>query len=126
MSRSTRAQNWKGVTLEAQEIDLAHAEEAWIVRPVWRVATGAPFRLHRDVFIHKRPFLVGMTLGANCISAGQSSDLSQCGCAVDIVAIAAMNEAFIDPMVIGFSEIRLSRGVTSIAEVGLYTGQQVL
>ena len=69
MLGSTRAQNWEGMTLQAQEIDLTHAEKAWIVGTMWRVATGASFRLHRDVFIYKRSFLVGVTLRANCIAA---------------------------------------------------------
>lgn len=122
----TGAQNRKGVTLQAQEVDLAHAEKARIVRPMRRVTTDAAFRLHRDVFIYKGPLLVGVTLRTNCISTGKSSDLPQCGCAMNVVAVAAVDEAFIHAVVIGLGEIRFGRSMTSIAEVGLSPGQQML
>jgi len=126
MSGSAGAHGRKGVTLQAQQVHLAHAKKAWIVRPVWRVATGAAFRLHRYMFINEGTLLVGVTLNANLIPTGKSSDLPQCGCAVDVVAVAAVDDAFIDAMVIGLSEIRFGRSMTTIAEVGLSPGQQIL
>jgi hypothetical protein len=45
---------------------------------------------------------------------------------VNVVTVAALQEPFIHAMVIGFGEVRLGRGVTAVAEVGLGTGQQVL
>ena len=93
--------------MQTQEVDLAYAEKTWVVRPVWRVATGAAFGLHGYVFIDKRSPLVGVTLRANCISAGEGSDLSQGGCPVNVVAVAALHEPFIHAMVIGFGEVRL-------------------
>jgi hypothetical protein len=114
------------MTLQAQEVDLTDPQETWIVRPVWRVATGASFGLHGYVFVHKGALLVGVTFHANLISTGKSPDLPQCGCAVNVVAIAAVDEAFIHAMVISLGEIGFGRSVTPIAEIGLSLGQQVL
>lgn len=125
MGGSTRAQNGKRVTLQAQQVDLAHAKKTWIVRTVWRVATGASFGLHGHVFIHKRSLLLGVTFQANLIPTGKSSNLSQGGRAVNIVAVAAMDEAFIHAVVISLGEICFGRGMTSIAETGLCPDQQV-
>ena len=114
------------MTLQAQKVDLTHSQETWIVRSVGRVATGASFGLYGYVFIYKRSLLLGVAFQANLIPTGKSPDLSQGARAVNIVAIAAMDEAFIHPVVIGLGEICFSRGMTSIAEIGLCPGQQVL
>ena len=114
------------MTLQAQEIDLAHAKKTWIVRSVWRVATGASFGLHGYVFVYKRSLFLGVAFQANLIPTGKSSDLSQGGRAVNIVAVAAMDKAFIHAVVISLGEICLGGGMTSIAEIGLRPGQQVL
>lgn len=114
------------MTLQAQEVDLAYAKKAWIVRPVRRVATGAAFCFHGYVFIYKGSLLVGVTLRADRISAGSSSGLPQCGCAMNVVAVAAVDQAFVDAVVICLGEVRFSRGMTAVAELGLGPGQQVL
>lgn len=93
---------------------------------MWRVATGAALRLHRYVFIYKGSLLVGMAFNANLISTGKSSDLPQGGCAMNVVAVAAVDKAFIHAVVIGLGEIRFGRSMTSVAEVGLSPGQEVL
>jgi len=113
------------MALQAQEIDLTDTQETRIVRPVWSVATGASFGLYGYVFIYKRSLLVGVTFQANVISTGKSPDLSQGGCAVNVVAVAAVDEAFIHAVVVGLGEICFGRSVTSIAEIGLGSGQQV-
>jgi hypothetical protein len=38
---------------------------------------------------------------------------------VDIVAIAALDEAFLNPVVVGLGEVCLGGRVASIAEIGL-------
>ena len=113
------------MALQTQEVDLAYAKKTWIVRSVRRVAAGASFGLHWYVFIYKGSLLFGMAFQADLIATGKGSDLPQGGRAVNIVAVAAMDEAFIDAVVISLREIRLSRGVTSVAEIGLCPDQQV-
>src|SRR3974390_1903149 len=100
MSGSARTQNRECMALQAQEVDLTDPQETWIVRPVRRVATGASFGLHGYVFIDKGALLVGVTFHANLISTGKSPDLPQCGCAVNVVAIAAVDKTFIHAVVI--------------------------
>ena len=114
------------MTLQAQEINLADTQETWIVRPVWPVATGASFSLHGYVLIYKGPLLVGVAFQANVVSAGKSPDLSQGGCTVNVVAVAAADEAFIHAVVIRLGEICLGRSVASIAEIRLCSDQQML
>jgi len=45
---------------------------------------------------------------------------------MNIVAIAASDQSFLDPMVIGFSEIRFGRRVAAVAEIRLGPHQQML
>ena len=52
------------MTLKAEQVDLAHAQEARVARTVRRVTTGAPLGLDRHVLVDKRPLLVGVTLVA--------------------------------------------------------------
>jgi len=45
---------------------------------------------------------------------------------MNVVAVAAVDQAFVDAVVIGLGEVRFSRGMTAVAELGLGPGQQVL
>jgi hypothetical protein len=45
---------------------------------------------------------------------------------VDIVAVAALNQALIDPVAIRFRELCFDRDMTSVAKIGLCPNQQVL
>lgn len=88
------------MTLQAQQVDLAHAQEARIRRAMRRMATGAAFRLHRYMFVHERASCISVAFHARCISVGQAFDLAESRSAVNVVAIAAVDQPFVDTVVI--------------------------
>jgi hypothetical protein len=119
MGRSGRTLNRERVALQAEQVHLAHAQVARIGRPVRRVATATAFRLHRHMLIHKRSLFIGMALDTNCVPARQGSHLAESRRAVDIVAVAALNEAFVYSVVIRLRKVGLRGGMTSVAKSGL-------
>lgn len=44
---------------------------------------------------------------------------------MNVVAIAASDEALVDAVMIGFGEVGLGRGVTSVTQIGLRARKQV-
>ena len=99
------------MALQAQQVDLAHPQETRVRGAMGRMATGAAFRFHRHMLVHKRAARIGMALDASRITAGQSLDLAERRRAVNIVAVAAMNQSFIYAMVIGPGKLSFGRGV---------------
>ena len=89
------------------------------------VATVAAFGLHRNVFVDEWSLLIGVTFNTGRISGRHGSDLTQRGRTVDVVAVAALDKAFVDSMVIRLCEVGLGRGVTPITEIGLRPHKQV-
>lgn len=111
------------VTLETQQVHITDPQHAWIGRAVWTMAALTSLGLYRDVFIDEWPLLVSVALVTNLISTWQCAHLTQRGGTVRIVAVAALDESFIDTVVKGLAKIRTSRGVTAVAEVGLFLNQ---
>lgn len=91
-----------------------------------RVATGTAFCFDRHMFVNKRPACVGMALDARSVSAGQDPGLAKSGGAVNVMAVAAMNQSFIHAMVIWTGKLRLGSGVARIALHGFFCDEQVL
>jgi hypothetical protein len=91
-----------------------------------RVTTRAALSLYRHVFIDERPLFVGMAFEANLVSIGKRPDLAQGGRAMNIVAVAALNQAFVDSVVIGLAKVSLGSRVAAVAKCGLRLNQQVL
>ena len=119
MRRSGGPLNRERVALQAEQVHLAHAQVAWIGGPVGRVTTATALGLHRHMLIHKWPLFVGMALDANRVAAGHRPYLPERSGAVDVVAVAALNETFVDAMVIRLREVGLGRHMASVAEFGL-------
>ena len=115
MGRSRGTLDREGVTLQAQQVHLAHAQEAWIGRPMGHVTTATSFRLHRYMLINKRSLFVGVALDTNRVPTRQGPHLAEGGGAVDVVAVAALDEAFVYSMVIRLSKVGLGSDMTSIA-----------
>jgi hypothetical protein len=89
--RPDRPQTRKAMALQAQQIDLAHAQETRIRRAMRSMATGAAFGFDRHVLVHERALLVGMALVANRFSTLRGAHLAQSGRAVHVVAVAALD-----------------------------------
>ncbi len=84
-----------------------------------RVATAAAFSFHRYMLEYKRPLLVDVALRASRIPARQSLHLSHCPGPMRIMAVAALYQALVNPVVVGFGEIRLGRSMASVAQLRL-------
>jgi len=111
MRGAVRALRRKRMALQAQHIDLAYAQESRVRRAMGRMATGAAFRLHRYILVHKRSTRIGMALDASGVAAGQSLGLAESGGAVNVVAVAAMNQPFVYAMVIRSGKLSFGIGV---------------
>jgi len=79
-----------------------------------------------NVLVHKWALLVGVAFHTNHVAAGHGSDLPDGGCSVNIVAIAARDQTFVNPMVIGPGKVRFRGRMTSVAELGLRLYEEVL
>ena len=99
------------MALQAQHIDLAYAQETRVRGAVWSMATGAAFRFHWHMLVYKRSARIGMALDASSVAAGQSLGLAKCGSAVNVVAVAAMNQSFVYAMVIRPGKLSFGIGV---------------
>ena len=114
------------MALQAQQIYLAHTKQAWVCGTMGRVATTAAFCFHRDMLVYKWSSGIGVALGADGVSARQSFYLPQgCG-AMRVMAVAALKQAFIYAVVIGFGKIGLGCSVAAIALFRLFLNQQIL
>ncbi len=91
-----------------------------------RMATAAALGLHRHVLVDKRTLLIDMALVANGIAARQGPKLPHRCRTVRVVAVVALHQPFVDAVVIGFGEICLGRGMTSVTQLGLVLDQQEL
>ena len=111
------------VTLQTEQVDEAYPQHAWIGRAVWHMTAATSFGLDRHVLVYEGALLVGMALVANGIAAGKSAHLAQNGCPVGVVAVAALDQTFLDPVMIGLGEICLYRSVTAIAQRRLLLDQ---
>lgn len=125
MGRSGGTLNRERVALEAEKVHLAHAQVAGIGRPVRRVATDTTLGLHGHMLIYKRSLFFGMALDTNCVATGHGPHLAEGGRAVDIVAVTALDEAFVDPVVIRLCKVGLRGYMTSVAETGLCLNEKV-
>ena len=96
------------------------------------VAGGAAFHAYAGVFVNEWPALINVTLQAwlfvvvrGCQHAGSGAGSPRCReAAVRIVAIRALDDAFVDAMLEGHGELSLYGGVTGIAELGLFFREQ--
>ena len=114
------------MALQAQQVHLAHPQIARVGRTVRRVTTATALRLDRYMLINERSLLVGMAFGTNRVPGRQSPHLPNGGRAMDVVAVATLDEAFVYSMMIRFREIGLRGDMTSIAELGLCLNEEVL
>ena len=126
VTRTCRALGRKRVTLQAQHVHLAHPQVTGVGRSVWRMTTAAALGLYWHVFIDKRTGLVRMALGADGIPGGQCPYLSESCRSVHVMAVTALDKAFVDSMVVGLGEVSLRGCVASVAELWLRCSEQVL
>ena len=114
-----RAGRDRAMALIAQGVDRRHVEQPRILRAMWRMATHTPFRLDHCVLVHKGSTGFRVAFRADGILVGSRLHLIVAKRAVCIMAIAALDEAFIHLVMEGCCERRLHVGMALIAEVRL-------
>ena len=110
--------NW-AVALVAQGVDRGHIQQPGVLRAMRSVAGQAALRLDRGVLVHEWPAVLHVALGADRILIGRGPDVVVPKGAVNIMAVAALDQAFVHLVVEGHIECRLHIGVALIAERGL-------
>jgi uncharacterized membrane protein len=81
-----------------------------------RVADRAAFDLHRFVFIDEGSGFIGMTLEANQIFGRRGSQLPGQESAMRVVAVGAIQEAFIDAVMEGPRKLLLVVEMAAVAK----------
>jgi hypothetical protein len=114
------------VALVAQRVDVRHIQQPRVLRTVRSVATQASFRLDRGVLEDERPARLGVALGADRILIGRRLQVVVPEGAVNVVAVAALDQAFVHLVVERHIERRLHVGVALEAKRGLRSLQQRL
>ena len=120
--RSAKAR--RGVALQAEQVDVAQFQHVRIWSAVHQMAGLATINLHRLMFEYKRSLLVRVAREANRILSGRSAHLMGPHGAVRIVAIGALDEAFIYSMVERHIELSSLRQMARVAKLGLSFYQQ--
>lgn len=124
--RSLRSLCREAVTLQAHQIDLADPQEPRIRRSMRRVTRRAPFGLYRDMLVNVRPALIRMTLIADGVPARQRSHLPQRSGAMNVVAVVALDQAFVDAVMVRLGEVGFGGNVAAVAEFGLGAHEEML
>ncbi len=112
------------VALQAKQVHVAQLEHVRIRSSVSQVTGLASIHFDRLVFEYEWPLLVGVTLEANSVLCGIRAHLLRFHSAVNIVAIAALDQAFVHPMMEGHVELGLLLEMASVAELRLRFLQQ--
>lgn len=124
--RSARCRADRGirVALQAQQVYGRELQHMGIGSAVRNVARLAAFRLHRVMLEHIRSLLVRMACEADGILRCGCTHLLRLHRSVDIVAIAALDQAFVHAMVERHVELGLLLQVAAKAKFRLALYQQ--
>src|ERR1700739_2684311 len=107
------------MTLQGQQVHLAYSEIARGSGTVGRVTTAAALSFHWYMLINERALLIGMALDATRVPGRHRPHLPERRGAVDVVAIAALDETFVYSMVKRLREVGLGGRMASVAKFGL-------
>ena len=118
------------VAFQAKLAPLATHQQHTVVAPVRIVAGDASFNFHRGMFEYKRSALLHVAFEARLVAAvrlvkharGFPHAERRREAAVRIVAVGAVHEAFVDPVLAGQGELRRDVGVASVAKLRLALG----
>ncbi len=124
--RPAGANRREGVALQAEHVHDADFQQPGIGGTVGGVATGAALGLHRHVLVDERSLLVDVALVTNGIPARQTPHLFYSCRAVRVMAVGALHQAFIHPVMKGFGKVRLGGSMAAVAQLGLLLNQQIL
>jgi hypothetical protein len=112
------------MALQAEQIHVADLQHVRAGPAVDHVARFAAVHLHRGMFEDKRPLFVRMALEAHRVLRGRRSHLLGPHRSMHVVAIAALDEPFVDAVMEGHREFSLLRQMASVTKFRLRFNQQ--
>ncbi len=95
------------MALQTEKVDLTDFEEPRIGGTVGSMAGDAALGLHRHVLVDEGPLLVGVALVTNGVAAGERARLPHGRGSMKVMAVVALNQAFIYAMVKRFGKVAL-------------------
>jgi hypothetical protein len=107
------------VALQAKQIDIAQFQQVGIWSAVRQMAGLATVGFCGLVLVHKRPLLIRVAFEANRILCGGSPHLLGLHRSVRIVAIAALDQAFIHAVMKRHIELRFLLEMAAVAKFWL-------
>ena len=107
------------MALQTEQVDVAQFQHMGIGSTVRQMAGLTSVDLHRLVFEYKGALLVRVALEADRILRGRSSNLVGLYRAVDVVAIAALDQPFVHAMMERHVELRFLLEMAPIAKLWL-------
>ena len=107
------------MALQAKQVDVAQLQHVGIRSTVRHMAGLTSIDFHRLVFENEGSLLVGVALEADRILRGGGPHLFGAYCTVHVVAIAALDQPFIHPMMEGHIELGLLLQMAGVAKFGL-------
>ena len=120
-----RVGSYAAVALVAERVDGRHVQQPRVLGTVGSVATQTPLGLDRGVFIDERPARLGVAPGADHVLVRRGLHVVGSEGAVHVVAIAALDQAFVHLVVERHIECRLCIGMALEAERRLRSLQQL-
>jgi hypothetical protein len=100
------AESRRSVALQAKHVNVTEFQHVRIRRTVRQVAGRAPFHFHGGVFVNERTVLIHMAFVANGILSGSHAYLLGLDRAMYVMAISALNQAFVDTMMKRHGKLR--------------------
>ena len=113
------AKTGRCVALQAKQIDVAQLQHLRIWPAVSQMARLAAFNLNGRMFVNKRTLFVRVALEADRILGGGSPHLLRFDRAVNVVAIAALNQTLIDAVMEGHFEFSFFVKVAAVTKFRL-------
>ncbi len=114
------------MTLKADGVDVGAVEKAWIGSAVGRMATDTTFGLDYAMFVAPGPRGFGVALDAGSVLPVDRFKRSAFKGAMRVVTVRALDETFIDLMVIRQGEVEAGIVVALITQCGLRCLEQVV
>lgn len=113
------AESRASMALQTKDIEVARLEQMRIGRAMWRMARFAAFCLDCWMLENERSLLVHVTRKADGVPRCGRAQLLADESSVGVVAIGALNKAFLNAMVERHIELRLHLEVARVAELRL-------
>jgi len=127
-----RRSPWRGaegrsrVALQTEQVDVAQLQHVRIRSTVRQMARLASIDLYGRMLVYKRSLLVRVTRKANCVLRGGSPHLLWTDRAMDVVAVAALDQPFVHSMMEGHVELGFLLEMAGVAKLGLGLYEQEL